>query len=52
MKQTYYESAALVDRLCNAAERKDRAVTFLVGSALSLPDRVGGHGCARSLRYG
>ena len=44
MKQTYYESAALVDRLCNAAERKDRAVTFLVGSALSLPDRVGGHG--------
>ena len=44
MKQNYHDSAALVDRLCNAAYRKDRAVTFLVGSALSLPDHVGGHG--------
>ena len=44
MNQKYYESADLVDRLFNAAKRKDRDVTFLVGSALSLPDRVGGHG--------
>lgn len=44
MNRKYYESAALVDRLCNAADRTDRAITFLVGSALSLPDRVGGHG--------
>ena len=44
MNQKYYESADLVDRLFNAAKRKDRDVTFLVGSALSLPDRVGGYG--------
>ena len=44
MGQKYHDSVALVDRLCNAAHSKDRAVTFLVGSALSLPDHVGGHG--------
>ena len=44
MTQTYYESADLVDRLCSTSDRKDRAVTFLVGSPLSLPDHVGGHG--------
>ena len=44
MKQKYYILADLVDRLCNAADRKDRAVTFLAGSALTLPDHVGGHG--------
>ena len=44
MKRNYYKSSDLVDRLCNAANRKDRAVTFLVGSALTLPDHVGGHG--------
>ena len=41
MIQKYYESAALVDRLCSVS---DRAVTFLVGSAISLPDNVGGYG--------
>ena len=44
MKQKYYESAALIDRLCNVADEKDKAVTFLVGSPLTLPDHVGGHG--------
>ena len=44
MKLNYYKSSDLVDRLCTAANRKDRAVTFLVGSALTLPDHVGGHG--------
>ena len=39
----YHESTDLVDRLCNSA-RKDQAITFLVGSPLSLPDHVGGHG--------
>ena len=43
MKQKYYESVDLVDRLSNSAMR-DRAVTFLVGSPLSLPDYKGGHG--------
>ena len=40
----YYGPADFVDRLCNASDRKDRTVTFLVGSPLSLPDHVGGHG--------
>ena len=44
MRQKYHESAALVDRLCDATDRKDRNVTFLAGSALSLPDRGGGYG--------
>ena len=43
MNQTYYGLNELVDRLCNAAE-KDQAMTFLVGSPLSLPDYEGGHG--------
>lgn len=43
MNQTYHELSDLVDRLCNAA-KKDRTVTFLVGSPLSLPDYEGGHG--------
>ena len=43
MKQKYYESVDLVDRLGNSAMR-DRAITFLVGSPLSLPDYKGGHG--------
>ena len=44
MTQKYYKLADLIDRLCSAADRKDRAVTFLVGSPLTLPDHVGGHG--------
>ena len=44
MRQKYYESADLIDRLCNAADGEDKSVTFLLGSALSLPDHVGGHG--------
>ena len=48
MTQKYYESADLVDRLCNAADSNGRAVTFLVGSPLSVPDRVGGTACQES----
>ena len=44
MRQKYYESADLVDRLCSVADGKDRTVTFLVGSPLTLPDHVGGKG--------
>ena len=44
MKKTYHSSEALVDRLCNTARSRDRVVTFLVGSALSRPDKVGGYG--------
>ena len=44
MKQTYYEQVDLQDRLVNASENKDRAVVFMVGSAISLPDHEGGHG--------
>ena len=43
MNQMYYGLTELVDRLCDAA-RRDRPVTFLVGSPLSLPDHEGGHG--------
>ena len=44
MKQKYYHSTDLIDRLCSVGDRKDKAVTFLVGSPLTLPDYVGGHG--------
>ena len=44
MQNKYYNSADLVDRLCYAANRKDRPVTFLVGSPLSCPDYPGTHG--------
>ena len=44
MIKKYYESRDLVDRLCHISNRNDRAVTFLVGSPLSMPDYVGGHG--------
>ena len=44
MIKTYYESKDLVDRLCNMSNRSDRAVTFLIGSPLSMPDYAGGHG--------
>ena len=44
MKQKYYKSEDLIDRLCSAADSRDKAVTFLVGSPLTLPDHVGGHG--------
>ena len=44
MKHQFHTSANLVERLCYAANEKDQSVTFLVGSALSLPDHVGGHG--------
>ena len=43
MKHRYHESGALVDRLCSASDG-DRNVTFLVGSPLTVPDHVGGHG--------
>ena len=44
MKNDYHTPTALVDRLCDASQRKERPVTFLVGSPLSLPDQEGGHG--------
>ena len=44
MEKFYYTPADLVDRLCNASQRGDRPVTFLVGSPLSLPDQEGGYG--------
>ena len=44
MQHRYHSSADLVDRLCYAANRKDRSVIFLVGSALSRPDHLGAHG--------
>lgn len=43
MKRNYHESSALVERLHNASDR-GRPVMFLVGSPLSYPDHVGGHG--------
>ena len=44
MKNDYYTSADLVDRLCNATQRRGRPVMFLVGSPLSMPDQDGGYG--------
>ncbi len=44
MKYTHYRSAALLDRLCHAANRRDRPIIFLVGSPLCVPDHPGGHG--------
>lgn len=44
MQYLFYQPADLVDRLCHAANRPDRTVTFLVGSPISAPDHVGGHG--------
>ena len=43
MTRNYHESSALVERLRNASNR-GRVVRFLVGSPLSIPDHVGGHG--------
>lgn len=44
MKQKFYETKDLVDRLCNAAESRRKSVTFLVGSPLSMPSYYGGKG--------
>ena len=44
MERKYFGSADLVDRLCSAAATNERSVTFLIGSPLSIPDHVGGHG--------
>ena len=41
MMRKYYSSEDFVYRLCSAANNQDRSVTFLVGSALSLPDHIG-----------
>ena len=43
MTQRYFDSTALIDRLCHASD-SDRNVTFLLGSPISVPDYVGGHG--------
>ncbi len=44
MTQKYYESKDLIDRLCHAADKGEKSVTFLVGSPLSMPDNPGGYG--------
>ena len=44
MKYKYYQDVDLIDRLFSMSHRADRAVTFLVGSPISLPDYVGGRG--------
>ena len=44
MQYAYYSPSDLMDRLCYAADRRDRTVTFLVGSPISAPDHIGGHG--------
>lgn len=44
MKQQYFETKDLVDRLCNAAQSRQKSVTFLVGSPLSKPSYIGAHG--------
>ena len=44
MKQTYFVLDDLVDRLKNITIRREKTVTFLVGSPLTAPDHVGGHG--------
>ena len=44
MKQTYFVLDDLVDRLKDIAVRREKTVTFLVGSPLTAPDYPGGHG--------
>ena len=44
MTRKYYESRDLIDRLLHAANTQDKSVTFLVGSPISMPDNLGGHG--------
>lgn len=44
MQYQYYRFTDLIDRLCHAADRRDRTVTFLVGSPISAPDHIGAHG--------
>ena len=44
MKLKFYESGYLIDRLVNSANTQDKNVTFLVGSPISMPDHLGGHG--------
>ena len=44
IERTYYDLDDLVDRLRNVTIRKEKTVTFLVGSPLTMPDHVGGHG--------
>ena len=40
----YYDSSVFVERLWSAYNGNDRPITFLFGSALSLPDRQQSHG--------
>ena len=44
MKNKFYQSKDLVDRLGNASKSRGKDVVFLVGSAVTLPDQAGGHG--------
>ena len=44
LKTTYYDLDDLVDRLSDVTIRRDKAVTFLVGSPLTTPDHPGGYG--------
>ena len=43
-KRTYHNIDDLVDRLRDVNIRKDKVVTFIVGSPLTTPDQPGGHG--------
>ena len=44
IKRTYYDLDDLVDRLSDVTIRREKTVTFLVGSPLTMPDHAGGHG--------
>lgn len=44
MNRNFFETKALVDRLCDAAISRKKSVTFLVGSPLSKPTHNGEHG--------
>ena len=44
LRRTYHEIDDLIDRLRNVTVRREKTVTFLVGSPLTSPDHAGGHG--------
>ena len=44
IQSTYYDVDDLVDRLSNVTIRREKTVTFLVGSPLTTPDHPGGYG--------
>lgn len=44
LKRTYCDIDDLIDRLRNVTVRREKTVTFLIGSPLTAPDHAGGHG--------